>query len=259
MRGVRCSLTALEPNGGDSTGHSTSFDDHVDYHKGGIKQVDSFVQLMRLIPQGLVLVFANEHLKNMGTDSLSWLGKKGMLVSSFNSITIEPEPFVSFNVKVPSSTFEEIKETGSFTVLAVNNAYVANAFTAQSEESNIVLDRMKRSTPTGLANQGFIWWMQCEFMPEKSVTVGDHVIVVGRVAGLGTFPGMLQEQALLYSSGSYRLPGARIKPENDARIHSYLAGTAKLRAGDNQAQSLGSWFNEDEGRVVEGENTKKHL
>ena len=197
------------------------------------------MQLMRLIPQGLVLVLANEPSRNMRTDSLPWLGNKGMLASSFNSVTIKPEPFVSFNVKVPSGTFEEIKETGSFTVLAVNNAFLADAFTGNSEDSDIVLDRMRRSTPAGLARQGVIWWMQCELMPEKSVTVGDHIIVVGRVACMDAFPGMLREQALLYSNGSYRLPGARIKPENDARMYSFFAGTRKARLGDDRAGSSG--------------------
>ena len=239
MRERSDSLIAKEPEGGDFAGHYTSSDGQFDSHKHGIKQVEKFMQLMRLIPQGLVLVLANKPSRKMRTDSLPWLGNKGMLASSFNSVTIKPEPFVSFNVKIPSRTFEEIKETGSFTVLAVNNAFLADAFTGNSEDSDIVLDRMRRSTPAGLARQGVIWWMQCELMPEKSVTVGDHIIVVGRVACMDAFPGMLREQALLYSNGSYRLPGARIKPENDARMYSFFAGTRKARLGDDRAGSSG--------------------
>ena len=255
MREMSGSLTAEEPEGGDSANHSTSSDSQIGSHKIGIKQVDKFMQLMRLIPQGPVLVLANQTSRSMRTDSLPWLGNKGMLASSFNSVTIEPEPFVSFNVKVPSGTFEEIKKTGSFTVFAVNNAFLADAFTGKSEDSDLVLDRMKRSIPAGLARQGFIWWMQCEFIPDKSVTVGDHVIVVGRVARLEEFPGMSGEQALLYSNGSYRLPGPRIKPEHDAHMYAHYA---KRRKTPSKIIRLRGSVKMKE-RLPEGTNTNKDL
>ena len=68
-----------------------------------------------------------------------------------------------------------------------------------------------------LVAQGVIWWMGCSLERQKIVIVGDHVIVVGRVRDLDTYEGVSREQALLYSKSSYRLPGARIIVEDDAR------------------------------------------
>ena len=197
-----------------------------------------FIDMMRLIPHGLVIVFASEH-HNLQT-TFPWQGNMGMLVSSFNSVAVDPTPFVSFNVKVPSQTFDEIRRTSFFTVVAVSNAKVADAFTGHSKDRQIIFDNLMSSKGPEAASQGLIWWMGCQLVHNKCITVGDHVIVVGQVIRSGAFKGTQDQEALVYSRCSYRLLGVQVTPEDDARRIKGLLWSSKLPKGNDQESLLGS-------------------
>ena len=193
---------------------------------------------MRLLPQGLVIVFATKQFNN--SDAFPWRGNMGMLVSSFNSVAVDPIPFVSFNVKLPSRTFEEIKHTSFFTAVAVSNAKVADAFTGDFTDRNIAFDNIMYGESPEAASQGLVWWMRCQLVHNKCVTVGDHVIVVGQLFRLGRLNEAQDQEALVYSRGSYRLPGEQITPEDDARRIKGLLWSQELPDSNDQENSLGS-------------------
>lgn len=175
------------------------------------------MELMRLMPHGLVLVFARK--TSSPPNTFRWRGEQGMLISSFNSLTTCPEPHISFNVRLPSSTFTEINETGLFVVVAVSNSKVAVAFTKPWKDRSIIFENlMSKKTPEPFTPQGVVWWMRCEMMRQHCVEVGDHMIVVGRVIAQGTYDRVDRQEALVYSNGKYRLLGDSVIPESDALL-----------------------------------------
>ena len=197
-----------------------------------------FVDMMRHMPQGLVIVFAGKRRRH--TDTFPWQGSMGMLVSSFNSVTVNPTPFVSFNVKLPSRTFNEIERTSLFTVMAVSNAKVADAFKGHAEDRQIIFDNIMNGKSPDDASQGLVWWMRCKIERKCSVFVGNHVIVIGKVVHLGRFKGGLDQEALVYSRGTYKLPGVPITPEDDARRMTGLPWSQKLPNRNDRENALGS-------------------
>lgn len=176
-----------------------------------------FVDMMRLIPRSLVIVYASKKYNHQ--DTLPWQGSMGMLVSSFNSVAVDPTPFVSFNIQLPSRTFDKIRRTSFFTAVAVSNAKVADAFTGHQEDRQAILDNLVNRESPESASQSLVWWMRCELVHNKTMTVGDHVIAVGQVIRSGPFKGWQGQEALVYSRGTSRLKlnGVPITPEDDAR------------------------------------------
>ena len=49
--------------------------------------------------------------------------------------------------------------------------------------------------------------MKCQWIKEKSVDVGDHVIVVGKLLEAGEYEGGHKLPRLIYSGGKYRKTG----------------------------------------------------
>ena len=171
--------------------------------------------MIRLIPQSLVIVYASKKYNHR--DKLAWQGGMGMLVSSFNSVAVDPTPFVSFHLQLPSRTFDQIRRTSFFTAVAVSNAKVADAFTGHQEDRQAIFDNLVNSESPESASQGLLWWMRCEVVHKKSMTVRDRVIVVGQVTRSGPLKGWQGQEALICSRGTYRLADAPITPEDDAR------------------------------------------
>ena len=156
------------------------------------KRRDSFVQLMRFMPHGLVVVFAG--------------GELGMLVSSFTSVAVSPRPYISFNVKLPSSTYERIRKSKMFAVVSVRNAMFADAFTKHSEDRNILFENlMSQETKSSIH-------------PTRHRLVEDHVIVVGKVIDLGSCNKADERRPLVYFDGRYHLLGDSVTPEGDASL-----------------------------------------
>ena len=57
-----------------------------------------------------------------------------------------------------------------------------------------------REGPAG----GGVWWMRCAWEREKSVEVGDHIVVVGSVLEAGEYEGGRKRLAGVYVNGEYR-------------------------------------------------------
>ena len=193
-----------------------------------------FTRLMRLMPHGLVLIFAGE--RRISSESLPWQGEEGMLVSSFTSVAVNPKPYVSFNVKLPSITYEKIKKTSTFTVVAVKNATFADAFTKRNEDRDIIYNNFRnRKTSSNVMAQGAVWWMRCVLSAEHILRVEDHAIVIGKVVDQGAYKDGDEERALVYFDGKYRLLGGSTSPDDDAHLIPGLLPRKRMASFDSKS------------------------
>ena len=146
---------------------------------------------MRTVPHPVMVVTAEE--RN---------GKsKGLLVSSFNTVTLSPEPIVSFNIKLPSSTYDGILRSRRFSISAVWCPDTAHAF-ATGNSKGLPNDLHERRA----------FALRCEWLEHKSVEIHDHVIMLGRV--LEYIPPLPTREAttpLIYSQGDYRKASPPLK------------------------------------------------
>ena len=145
---------------------------------------------MRKIPHPLMVVTAeSSHGK-----------KSGLLISSFNTVTLTPEPIVSFNMKLPSSTYEAISSSNHFQVSAICDHLHASKFAVGQMNQN-----HEASRNTDPSAQHRLFAFRCEWLREKSVEVGDHVIMVGRILEhISSHTEDQEGEALVYSEGRYR-------------------------------------------------------
>jgi flavin reductase (DIM6/NTAB) family NADH-FMN oxidoreductase RutF len=156
-------------------------------------------QIMRRVPQAVAIVTATD----IRDPQNPW---RGVTVSSFTTVTFEPEVIVSFNLKLPSATFEAIQCSGRFDVNMLKSnhkgAEVASQFArghaaspfgnAQSEASLYASRRattMPLFAPPRLAQEsgrgGLVSFrIQCTYMTEKTVQLGDHVVIFATVKGV---------------------------------------------------------------------------
>ncbi|KAJ9647320.1 hypothetical protein H2199_002307 [Coniosporium tulheliwenetii] len=118
-----------------------------------------------------------------------------MTVSSFTTVTLSPEPVVSFNVKVPSRTFSALTARQVFRILILSGnaagARVADAFTKGSPEAGfqalteqgmyVTFQDKKPWAPT-IRGPGILMALDCELLPDKCISVGDHAVVLAKVA-----------------------------------------------------------------------------
>ena len=146
---------------------------------------------MRRVPHPVMVITATTPEK----------GLVGLLVSSFNTVTLYPEPLVSFNIKLPSSTYDRVAETREFTATSIWSIETANSFTRPLSQ----LAEAKHLDSSGMI-QGALFSFRCAWLKEKSIEVGDHVIMVGRVIGythIQTPPQKVAEVPLMYCNGRY--------------------------------------------------------
>ena len=143
----------------------------------------------------------------------------GLLVSSFNTVTLTPKPYVSFNIQIPSSTYWAIKASNEFIASGLKDARVADAFVKRRPtRGDFYGDNVWR----GLAEidgrlkegMGGTWWMRCRLLEDKCVQVGDHVVVVAKVVESGGYEGG-EGIGLVYAEGNYRKVGEVIDVQEE--------------------------------------------
>jgi flavin reductase (DIM6/NTAB) family NADH-FMN oxidoreductase RutF len=173
-----------------------------------------------------------------------------MTISSFTTVTLTPDPMISFNVKLPSQTLMTLEHTGQFLVhiLEANKmgARVADAFTRGSKEARKVLRKGFQGLEIGhvgfeldktqfdapelvlplLRGGGVSRVLRCEVLARKGkiagfTTVGDHMLVIARVLEVLDGEGKEQEEGgegrsgLCYAEGMYRMVGDIIEIKKD--------------------------------------------
>lgn len=164
---------------------------------------------------------------------------RGVTVSSFTTVTLEPKPIVSFNIRTPSRSWDAISTTGWFTAHLLRaspaGAALAHAFTLPYERPEEPFHRLRRmgafiSVPGkntfGLRAQSPIVRYQnevlcciiCKVDFDKSVKVGDHTIVVAEVTKVARTGNEKERVAdpnadgLTYAKRGYRGVGDQIDP-----------------------------------------------
>ena len=135
----------------------------------------------------------------------------GLLVSSFNTVTLTPKPYVSFNIKLPSRTYATIKASGGFTASGLRDARIADALVKRryipwDPHADSFWHDWVENDGRLKKGKGGTWWMRCRLLGEKCVEVGDHMIVVAKVLECGGYEGG-EGVGLVYAEGGYRKVG----------------------------------------------------
>ena len=171
---------------------------------------DHVRHLMRRVPHPVAIITSTDPTASAQT------AFRGMTVSSFNTVTLYPEPVVSFNVKVPSETYNAITSSSRFLVhLLAPNATTARLATEFSKgHENVLLDNrneffeftsaksaeitspsIRTGEPPRLVLRqnsqatatkeavNFPFIFECKYLPQ-SCRVGDHVVVLGTVVNV---------------------------------------------------------------------------
>lgn len=146
----------------------------------------------------------------------------GLLVSSFNTVTLTPKPYVSFNIKLPSMTYCAIRDSNVFTASGLKDARVANAFVkprrtyGEPHRGNIWRHLVESDGRLKEGNCG-TWWMRCRVLRDQCVEVGDHVIVVAKIVASGGYEGG-EGIGLVYAEGRYRKVGEVVDMEEEKGV-----------------------------------------
>ncbi|OJJ40454.1 hypothetical protein ASPWEDRAFT_33851 [Aspergillus wentii DTO 134E9] len=166
--------------------------------------------LMRRVPYPVAIITA--------TDPHGPIDKafRGMTVSSFNTVSLKPEPVISFNVKRPSETLNALKPSGRFLVHLLSPLQTTAALARDFSKGNHNLTLLngegdfefashapsddmesarplpvlqKRAQSTGNTEAelvDFPFVLECTLKPQE-IEVNDHTIVLGSV--VKTLPG----------------------------------------------------------------------
>lgn len=151
---------------------------------------------------------------------------RGMTVSSFTMLSMNPDPCITFNIKRPSKTLDAIQQSGRFLVHLLrgtsSGAQIARNFSTSWErrwETNEKWKVVEGASDDGtilpvVVGFGVKRILECVY--EGAVKVMDHSIVIGRVVEVHgrDDEGMMKESlrnGLCYMRGEYRTVGKAIQ------------------------------------------------
>lgn len=155
---------------------------------------DAYRQVLGKFCTGVVVITARDH----NADPV------GFTVGSFSSVSLEPA-LVAFFVDHNSTTFPKVREYGRFcvNVLAADQDQLGRAFARSGGDKFTGVEWS--ATATGSPRlAGAHAWIDCEI--DVVQPIGDHDLVVGRVADLGASEE--PEPLVFYSSAFHRLRAA---------------------------------------------------
>ena len=128
---------------------------------------------------------------------------RGLLVSSFNTVTLKPEPYISFNVKLPSRTWDAITQSKEFMVHLMWSHTVAQKFAPGLSTGNTA--SIEPATALDELSKGRTIGLRCKLASYHKVQ--DHIIVVGNVLELmprSAIPGVsFEHEHLLWKEGKW--------------------------------------------------------
>jgi flavin reductase (DIM6/NTAB) family NADH-FMN oxidoreductase RutF len=201
---------------------------------------------MRSVPSSVAVLITSLPSTQSTRSNIDSL--RGMTVSSLSSITLEPEPVVSFSIRGPSRTLDCITAGQPFTVNFLNaharGASLADLFSRPHDDPSQPfrtiqgsdLARVYESShPNGPAIGGgqIPARFTCELLPGKSLEIGDHTVVFARVVSIWRAPDMRGPKArtfLGYAQAAYRqLHGNEISPTDLAALEKSVAAKASER------------------------------
>ena len=165
---------------------------------------------------------------------------RGVTVSSFNTITLTPKPIISFNLRIPSRTWDALVDSNLLCVHILSaspeGAAVAHAFTQPYGRPSEPFERLSQNgafiatsflkssllmRPPLVARDGVLCYINAKLMREKCVEAGDHVVVVAEVTRV-RFPwdengelwrsALEEADGLAYARREYRGVGTAVEP-----------------------------------------------
>lgn len=169
---------------------------------------DRVRQIMRHVPQSIAILttsFLSSTVKvssSSGDLSSSDVKGIGMTLSSVSTVTLKPEPIISFNIKKPSHTLDALRNHGHFLIhfpsCTKSGALLADRFSRGFlQHHHEQAQSFDKSTALSILNiQGQQTYLpallspaypinnilKCEIYGENGyIDVADHVIVVGKV------------------------------------------------------------------------------
>lgn len=183
---------------------------------------------------------------------------RGMTVSSFNSVTLTPNPIVSFNIRIPSRTWDAISSSGHFNAHVLDatpeGAALAHAFTLPYERpdepffrvrrmgASISIGPKNRPSPLLRLDGAISATIGAKVLRDKCVEIGDHMVVVAeasRVRLLGAKSEAVGKQSageiaagLTYGRRQYRSVGAEIQPAELPGLEDKESAASPLPALD---------------------------
>lgn len=175
-------------------------------------------KLMRSVPQAIAIVTSTDISTGIPVF-------RGATISSFNTVTIEPTAIVSLNIKKPSSTFDAIESSGYFLVHLLSadqttsklaQLFTKGCSTAPFEKleklSQVRLPDVRGQAVTPDAGPPLIenypspGHLLCRYLAEKTVQLGDHVVIFGTVDKVTRKVHSLREPdttCLAYANGQF--------------------------------------------------------
>jgi flavin reductase (DIM6/NTAB) family NADH-FMN oxidoreductase RutF len=174
-------------------------------------------------------------------------GPRGVTVSSFCTVTLQPEPIISFNLRVPSRTWDAINTSRGLQVSLLTaspeGAAAAHAFTLPYERPHEPFERLESlgasvRTLSGRHGRPHIVWdkaiyarVNANLLSNQCICVGDHMIVVAKVNHVrlkesSTHP---DAGALAYGMRGYRRLGDEIKPMEDGAVAPKVEGVEPVK------------------------------
>ncbi|KAJ5898982.1 hypothetical protein N7495_003726 [Penicillium taxi] len=161
---------------------------------------------MRQVPYPVAIITATDPTGAQDTTSF-----RGMTVSSFNTVTLTPNPVISFNVRRPSETLNALLASGRFLVHLLAPEPATATLARDFSKGNATLAAMmnghgqfefkpsdvchesgsdrplpilrRRPQGSGISNEGkvdFPFVFECTLHPSK-IDVQDHSIILGTV------------------------------------------------------------------------------
>ncbi|KAF5873402.1 putative flavin reductase like domain-containing protein [Botrytis fragariae] len=190
-------------------------------------------QVMRHVPHSVVILTTPNIHPNSGEPSIA---AAAMTLSSFTTLTLSPEPIITFNIKRPSRTLDALKALypiGSGSSSAKDNPerwfhiHLLEANTSGAQLANhfsrggpmLPEDRKLVYSPGAVSNvttKGIRQTFQCEILRNHEnsgfIDVGDHTLVFGKMMKIGfgeqadKVKGRKKEwRGLCYMQGQYQI------------------------------------------------------
>lgn len=175
--------------------------------------------LMRRVPHPVAIVTAS--FPSQHSSSSEGRNARGMTISSFNTVTLSPPhpPIISFNARRPSETLDALRASGRFLVhllgcsppatrlaraFARGNQHVLSSLGSDPGGDGVLFgfEDIPVDSPDGggamtlprLRVRGedeedaFCFVLDCDYMPNHSVDVLDHTVVLASVRRVVQFP-----------------------------------------------------------------------
>ncbi|THY24123.1 hypothetical protein D6D01_05652 [Aureobasidium pullulans] len=178
---------------------------------------ETYKTAMRSVPSSVVVLTTHDGSSGakVTLDSI-----RGMTVSSMTSVTLEPEPIVSFSIRGPSRTLDCVNQGQPFYVnfLADNRqgALIAGEFAQYHEDPSQPFRTLEEQELTSISphmdSRGPYFkgrdnpaYFKCELLPGKSIEIGDHTVIFARVVHIWASPRMYKQRLnlLAYAQTQY--------------------------------------------------------